>query len=66
MFVVEVEIIRQWTDRGGKDWVEIRVAGDTDQAAIGGVPEALDVEPEKIIQLKRTLVQTFGHTHDDS
>ncbi len=51
MIVVEVEVVEQWTDRGDTDWVKIRVIGAKQKKTM------LDVEPEKIIQLQRSLIE---------
>lgn len=56
MFVVEVEIVKEWTDRGDNDWVTIQVLGDN-----GNVP-TLDVEPERIIHLQRSLIEVKSDT----
>ncbi len=63
MFVVEVDIVKHWTDRGGTDWVKVGILG---ASLVGQEVVEVDVKPIDLIQLKRTLVQTFGHTHDDS
>ncbi len=51
MIVVEVEVVEQWTDRGNTDWVKIHVIGAKQKKT------TLDVEPEKIIQLQRSLIE---------
>ena len=57
MFVVEVEVIKQWTDRGNNDWVTIHVFGDSD-----GEETELDVRPKDLIQVKRSMILV----HDDA
>lgn len=49
MFIAEVEIVKQWTDRGSNPWVRVRVVGQRDETEI-------DVEPSKIKQVKRSLI----------
>ncbi len=57
MFVVEVDVVKQWTDRGNNPWVTIHVFGDKD-----GVETEVDVRPTDLIQVKRSMILV----HDDS
>ncbi len=54
MFVVEVDIVKQWTDRGGTDWVKIGILG---ASLVGEKIIEVDVKPADLIQLKRSLIQ---------
>ena len=59
MFVVEVDVVKQWMDRGGTSWVTVgiladRDANDEDHPAD---PVEVDVKPEDLYQLQRSLVQ---------
>jgi hypothetical protein len=51
MFVVEVEVVKQWTDRGDNPWVTIHVLGDK-----AGEMVEVDIPPEKIIQVRRSMI----------
>ncbi len=60
MFVVEVDIVKHWTDRGGTAWVKVGILA---ASLVGEDIVEVDVKPIDLIQLKRTLIQE-GHTHD--
>ncbi len=51
MFVVEVEIVKEWTDRGGTKWRTVRIMGDRSREKT-----ERNVPPERVIQLKRSLI----------
>ncbi len=61
MFVVEVDVVKQWTDRGNNPWVTIHVFGDSDGEFGEGGTE-VDIPPDRLIQVKRSMILV----HDDS
>lgn len=56
MFVVEVDVVKQWMDRGGTSWVTVSILADRD-ANDEDHPVEVDVKPEDLYQLQRSLVQ---------
>ncbi len=52
MFVVEVEVVKQWTDRGGQDWVTVYAMAGSDDP-----PVEVDVKPEDLHRLERSLIE---------
>ena len=56
MFVVEVDVVKQWTDRGGTDWVTVGILADRD-ANDEDHPVEVDVKPEDLYQLRRSLIE---------
>ena len=56
MFVVEVDVVKQWTDRGGTDWVTVAISAEP-KASDGGNLTEVDVMPESLYQLRRSLIE---------
>ena len=54
MFVVEVEVIKQWTDRGNNPWVTVGIPAEQD-AEDGGTLTEVEIAPKDLIQVKRSM-----------